>query len=140
MVASRKDKPQRVRAPVELTEGEWEIMKVVWDKQPCTAGTVQEDLAATRDRAYSTVKTTMDRMVEKGFLRIAKIRNLQLFSSCISEVEAKHGEFRRMLQRAFNGALTPMMQFLIDHEGLSAEEAAQLRQLVDEADGKKSGA
>jgi predicted transcriptional regulator len=115
-------------------------MKVVWDKQPCTAGTVQEDLAATRDRAYSTVKTTMDRMVEKGLLRIEKIRNLQLFSSCVSEVEAKRGEFRRMLHRAFGGALTPMMQFLIEHEGLTPEEAAQLRKLVDEAEDKKGGA
>ncbi len=125
--------------PVELTEGEWEVMKVVWEKQPCTAGTVQEELAATRDWAYSTVKTTMDRMVEKGFLKIERIRNLQLFSACISEIEAKRGEFRRMLQRAFHGALTPMMQFLIEHEGLAPEEAAQLRKLVDEAEGRKSG-
>ena len=35
-----------------------------------------------------------------------------------------------MLKRAFDGALTPMMQFLIEHEGLSKDEAAQLRKLV----------
>ena len=113
-------------------------MRVVWDKQPCTAGTVQEELGATRDRAYSTVKTTMDRMVEKRLLRIEKIRNLQLFSSCISEVEAKRGEFRKMLKRAFDGALTPLMQFLIEHEGLSPQEAAQLRKLANKAEGKES--
>ena len=124
--------------PVELTEAEWEIMRVVWDRQPCTAGTVQEELAATRDRAYSTIKTTMDRMAEKGLLRIERIRNLQLFRSCVSEVEAKRGEFRRMLKRAFDGALTPMMQFLLEHEGLSPQEAAQLRKLVDKAEGKDS--
>ena len=90
-----------------------------------------------RDRAYSTVKTTMDRMVEKGFLRIAKIRNLQLFSPCVSEIEARRGEFRRMLQRAFDGALTPMMQFLIEHEGLSKDEASQLRELIRKTEGKK---
>jgi len=124
--------------PVELTEAEWEIMRIVWDRQPCTAGTVQEELAATRDRAYSTIKTTMDRMAEKGLLRIERIRNLQLFRSCVSEVEAKRGEFRRMLKRAFDGALTPMMQFLLEHEGLSPQEAAQLRKLVDKAEGKDS--
>jgi BlaI family penicillinase repressor len=131
MRVSRKGKAP----PVELTEAEWEIMKVVWAKQPCTAGTVQEELTAIRDRAYSTVKTTMDRMVEKGFLRIEKIRNLQLFSSCVSEIEAKRGEFRRMLQRAFDGALTPMMQFLIEHEGLSKEEASRLRELIRKTEG-----
>jgi BlaI family penicillinase repressor len=129
VTASHEDK-----APVELTEGEWEIMRVVWEKQPCAAGTVQEELARNRDRAYSTVKTTMDRMVEKGFLKIERIRNLQLFTACISEVEARRGEFRRMLKRAFNGALTPMMQFLMEHEGLSREDVSQLRELIEKAE------
>ena len=127
-----KDKPD-----IELTEAEWAIMKVVWRNEPCAAGTVQEILAKSKDRAYSTVKTTMDRMVEKGFLEIEKIRNLQLFRSCISEVDAKRGEFRKMLKRAFDGALTPMMQFLIEHEGLSKAESAQLRKIVNKAKNKK---
>jgi BlaI family penicillinase repressor len=138
MPKSRKVKKPNQRKPlVELTEGEWEIMKVVWEKQPCTAGTVQEKLIKSKDRAYSTVKTTMDRMAEKGFLTIEKIRNLQLFRACISEVDAKRGEFRKMLKRAFDGALTPMMQFLIEHEGLSKKEASQLRKLVNRAKNKK---
>ena len=130
-------RPSREKPAVELTQAEWEIMKVVWEKEPCAAGTVQEALAKNRDRAYSTVKTTMDRMTEKGFLEIEKIRNLQLFRSCISEVDAKRGEFRKMLKRAFDGALTPMMQFLIEHEGLSKAEAAQLRKLVNKAKNRK---
>jgi BlaI family penicillinase repressor len=125
-----KGRPEE-KFTVELTEAEWEIMKVVWEKQPCAAGTVQETLAKSRDRAYSTVKTTMDRMAEKGFLEIERIRNLQLFKSCISEIDAKRGEFRKMLKRAFDGALTPMMQFLVEHEGLSKEEASQLRTMVE---------
>ena len=121
----------------ELTEAEWIIMKVVWENEPCAAGTVQEAVEESKDWAYSTVKTTMDRMVDKGFLKIQKIRNLQLFSSAISEVDAKRGEFRKMLKRAFDGALTPMMQFLIEHEGLSKAESAQLRKLVNKAKNTK---
>ncbi len=139
MPKSRKvKKPSREKSAVELTQAEWEIMKVVWEKQPCAAGTVQETLAKSRDRAYSTVKTTMDRMAEKGFLQIERIRNLQLFRSCISEVDAKRGEFRKMLKRAFDGALTPMMQFLIEHEGLSKKQASQLRKLVNKAENRKT--
>ncbi len=133
----KSQKGRRARTPEELTEAEWAIMKVVWEKQPCAAGTVQEELARTRDWAYSTVKTTMDRMAEKGFLAVEKIRNLQLFRSSISEVDARRAEFRKMLKRAFDGALTPMMQFLIEHEGLSADEASQLRALVDKTENKK---
>ncbi len=121
----------------ELTEAEWAIMKVVWESQPCAAGTVQEALEKSKDWAYSTVKTTMDRMVIKGLLEITKIRNLQLFSPRISEDDAKKGEFRKMLKRAFDGALTPMMQFLIEQEGLSKDELSQLRQFADKAQQKK---
>ena len=130
-------KSERDKLNTELTEAEWIIMKVVWENEPCAAGTVQDALANSKDWAYSTVKTTMDRMANKGFLKIQKIRNLQLFSSVISEIDAKRGEFRKMLKRAFDGALTPMMQFLIDHEGLSKAESAQLRKLVNKAKNKK---
>ena len=130
---------KREKPIVELTEAEWEIMKVIWEKEPCAAGTVQEKLTENRNWAYSTVKTTMDRMVEKGFLEIDKIRNLQLFKSCISQIDAKRGEFRKMLTRAFDGALTPMMQFLIEHEGISKTQASQLRELVNSAKKQKRG-
>ena len=121
----RSEKPS-----VELTEAEWAIMRAVWKHQPCAAGTVQEALAASKGWAYSTVKTTMDRMVRKGLLQTQQIRNLTLFSTTVNEVEAKRGEFYRMLKRAFDGALAPMMQFLVEHEGLSAQEARQLREIA----------
>ena len=134
MSTSKKPKAGRRRKTVaELTEAEWEILQVVWEKEPCAAGTVQEALAATRDWCYATVKLTMDRMVAKGFLQIERIRNLQLFHSCISEVEARRGELRKMLGRAFGGALTPMLKFLIEHEGLSKGEAVELREFVNKA-------
>ena len=134
---NKAKKGRRKRATAELTEAEWEIMRVVWEKEPCAAGTVQEALAKSRDWAYATVKITMDRMVKKGFLEINKIRNLQLFRSCISQVEARRGELRKMLKRGFGGALTPLLKFLIEHEGLSKEEAAELREFVTKA-GRKT--
>jgi len=124
----RPDKPS-----VELTEAEWAIMRAIWQHQPCAAGTVQEALAASKGWAYSTVKTTMDRMVQKGLLETRTIRNLNLYNTTVGEVEARRGEFYRMLKRAFNGALAPMMQFLVEHEELSAEEARQLREIARRA-------
>ena len=134
---SKAKRGRRKKSTADIAEAEWTIMKVVWENEPCAAGTVQEILAETKGWAYGTVKTTMDRMVEKGFLQVEKIRYLQLFRSCISEVEAKRIEFRKMLRRAFDGALTPMMQFLIEHESLSKEEAEQFYKFVDKA-GKRN--
>ena len=121
----------------ELTGAEWAIIQAVWENEPCAAGTVQEALANSKAWAYSTVKSTMDRMVNKGFLKIQEIRNLQLFSSVISEVDAKRGEFHKMLRRAFDGALISMVQYLIEHEDLSIAESAQLRKLVNKPNKNK---
>ena len=119
--------------PPEVTEAEWAIMKVVWEHQPCAAGTVQEALARELGWAYSTVKTTMDRMVGKGLLEITRIRNLQLFSAKVDRRQVAGWEFRRMLSRAFDGALGPMMQYLVENEELSQEDLEQLRKAVDSA-------
>ena len=134
MSAKQTKKGRRKRENHEITEAEWEILKVVWKEEPCAAGTVQEALEKTRNWAYSTVKKTMGRMVDKGFLKMERVRNLQLFRSCVSEVEARRGELRKMLGRAFDGALTPMLKFLLEHEGISKDEAAYLRELVKKAE------
>jgi BlaI family penicillinase repressor len=113
-----------------LTDVEWAIMRAVWQHEPCAAGTVQESLAAEHGWAYSTVKTTMDRMVAKDLLAAQSIRNLQLFSSRISPDDAKRSELRRLLKRAFDGALAPMLQFLVEQEELSDAEIKELRTLL----------
>ncbi len=130
----KSPKVGRRKSSPELTEAEWIIIKVVWENEPCAAGTVQEILQESKNWAYSTVKGAMNRMVEKGFLEINKIRNLQLFKSKISQAEAKKSEFRKMLKRAFDDALTPMMQFLIENEDFSKKDLRQMRELIEKAE------
>jgi BlaI family penicillinase repressor len=138
MTAEKKSmKEKEVKNYGGLTEAEWSIMKVVWSNQPCAAGTVQESLVKEKGWAYSTVKTTMDRMVDKGLLKITKVRNLQLFTSQINRTEAVKGEFRKMLSRAFDGALAPMVQYLVENENISEEQIKELRDIVGKARRKK---
>ena len=114
----------------ELTEGEWAIVKAVWQHQPCAAPAVQEALEAERNWSYSTVKTMMDRMVAKGLLKTKKIRNLILYRSAVTKEQAQSSEFLRMVKRAFDGALTPMMQFLLDSNQLSKGQLAELEEMI----------
>lgn len=137
MARERKSKQPVPSQQRSLTDVEWAIMEAVWQREPCAAGTVQEALQETRGWAYSTVKTTMDRMVAKGLLATHSIRNLQMFTSVVSRDDAKRIELRRLLSRAFDGALTPMMQFIVEDEGLSADEIKTLRGLLDSAKRRK---
>lgn len=117
-------------AAKELFDSEWTILQVVWDLEPCAAPAVQEVLQKDRGWAYSTVKTLMDRMVKKGLLKTERIRNLYLYRSAITRAEAQRSEILRTVKRAFDGALTPMMQFLIENESLSDEEYQELERLI----------
>jgi len=114
----------------ELTEGEWAIIRAVWDHEPCAAPTVQEALQGRKGWTYSTVKTMMDRMVVKGLLKTERIRNLILYRSATTRKQAQSGEIMRAAKRAFDGALTPMMQFLLDTSELSPEQLNELEALI----------
>jgi len=114
----------------ELTEAEWDIIQVVWEYEPCAAPTVQEELAARKKWTYSTVKTLMDRMVVKDLLTTERIRNLILYRSAISRREAQRGELMRTVKRAFGGAFTPMMQFMLESDALSQQEIAEMETMI----------
>lgn len=105
-------------------------MKVVWRLQPCAAPTVQEALLKSRKWTYSTVRTLMDRMVPQGLLTTEKIRNLTLYRAAITPQEAQRWEVLYALKHAFNGALTPMVQCLLESHDLTPEQLAELEELI----------
>lgn len=113
-----------------LSDNEWAILQVVWNREPCTAPDVQEALQKEKSWAYTTVKTMMDRMVNKGLLKVEKIRNLHFYNTAITPTQAKKGEIMRTLKRAFNESLTPMMQFLIENNQLTDAEYVELERLI----------
>ena len=120
------------KADYQLTEGEWPIIRAVWEHEPCAAPTVQEALVKSKKWSYSTVKTMMDRMAGKGLLKTEKLRNLILYRSAITPKQAQKGEIMGAVKRAFNGAMTPMMQFLLDSNNFTAEQLSQLETLIKE--------
>ena len=119
-----------VKKEQELTDGEWAIIETVWAHEPCAAPTVQEEIQHLKKWTYSTVKTMMDRMAEKGLLTTEKIRNLTLYRSAITRPEAQSSEILRTVKRAFNGALTPMMQFMLKNSEFSSEQLDEIEELI----------
>jgi BlaI family transcriptional regulator, penicillinase repressor len=118
------------KSRTELTEAEWAIIKAVWDTEPCTAPDIREKLHRQTAWTYSTVRTLMDRMVAKGLLAAEKVRNLTIYRSAVTREQAQRGELFYALKHAFNGALTPMVQCLLDTRNLSADELGELESLI----------
>jgi len=115
---------------VELTEAEWSVIKAVWDSEPCTAPAIQEKLFKPTGWHYSTVRTLMDRMVAKGVLKAKKAGKLTIYQSAVTRAQAQSGELFYALKHAFNGALTPMVQCLLENNDLNAAELAKLEALI----------
>ena len=115
---------------VELTESEWSVIKAVWETDPCTAPAVQEKLLKPTGWAYSTVRTLMDRMVVKGVLKSRKEGKLTIYQSAVTREQAQRGELFYALKHAFNGALTPMVQCLLDTKEISREELVELKKII----------
>ena len=112
---------------VELTEAEWSVIKAVWDKEPCTAPAIQETLLQPTGWTYSTVRTLMDRMVAKGVLKAKKAGKLTIYQSAVTREQAQRGEIFYTLKHAFNGALTPMVQCLLDANDVTHAELGELK-------------
>ena len=58
------------------------------------------------------------------------MRNLTLYRSVVTREQAQRGELFYALKHAFNGALTPMVQCLLDTRSLSTEELEKLESLI----------
>ncbi|HXB58631.1 MAG TPA: BlaI/MecI/CopY family transcriptional regulator [Candidatus Acidoferrales bacterium] len=129
-----------MKSPVELTEAEWPVIKVVWETEPCTAPAVQEKLQKSTGWTYSTVRTLMDRLVAKGMLKARKEGKITVYNSAVTRRQAQRSELFYTLKHAFNGALTPMVQCLLESKDLDAGELAKIEALLQAEKTRARGA
>jgi len=115
---------------VDLTESEWSVIKAVWQHEPCSAPLIQAELEEKTGWTYSTVRTLMDRMVAKGLLTAVKNGKVTHYRSGITREQAQRSELLYALKHAFNNALSPMVQFLLDTGELSAAELDTLESMI----------
>lgn len=114
-----------------LTEGELEIMQVIWDLGPCTVRQVYEAMRERKQVAYTTVMTMMKILEQKGRL----VRRREDRAYVYRPVEAKHRVITSMvnefLTRVFGGSAKPLVMGLIQDKRLSPEDLAEITRLIE---------
>jgi BlaI family penicillinase repressor len=115
---------------MKLTEPEWLIMNVLWDRHPAKARGVFERLPSTVNWAYTTVKTMLDRLVEKKLVRKSKRGNIGYYEPLLSRRQARRTALSKLLDQAFDGAFGPLMHFLVEDENLSAKQRKELIKIL----------
>jgi BlaI family penicillinase repressor len=122
---------------MKLTEPEWIIMNVLWDRHPAKARGVVERLPVSVNWAYTTVKTMLDRLVEKRAVEKSKQGKIAYYEPLLSRRQARRTALRTVLDQAFEGAFGPMMHFLAEDEDLSARERRELSKILAQRVGKE---
>lgn len=113
-----------------LTDAEWKVMDCLWEKAPATA----RDVCGRLDTgwAYTTVKTFLDRLAEKGLVRARKRDPATTYAPVLTRTQARRAAVRALATKAFDGAVGPMVHFLVGR--LSEKERAEVRRLLEEGD------
>lgn len=113
----------------KLTEAEWIVMRAVWQGAPASARDVLARAAAT-GWAYTTVKTLLARLVDKGALAAERRGNTSFYTPIWQPAEARRTALRSLLRAAFDGSFGGLLQHLVDDEPLSKRERAKLEELL----------
>ena len=118
---------------MHITKAEWKVMNAVWEKgSSASARDVLEMLEQETGWAYTTVKTIMNRLVERGALTVRRRANTNLYDVVISRRDARTLEVRSLLDRAFDGAFGPLVHFLLDEGDISDGDRDALQRKLDE--------
>ena len=121
-----------------ISESEWQVMKVLWAKSPATANDVIAALSGVCEWSDKTVRTLLNRLVNKKALAYTKDGRSYLYRPLVDERQCVRAESRSFLHRVYGGALMPMLAAFLDEDELSAEEIADLRRMLDEKGGGQS--
>jgi len=123
--------PDAKNIALNISEAEWEVIKVIWEAGPLTAGQIVLALEGQKHWAPRTIKTLLARLVKKGAVKSAVEDKKYVYRAAISRQQAARSEARSFLSRVFDGALVPAVATFIKESDLSRDEVEQLKQILD---------
>jgi len=121
----------------KLSPAEWQVMNLCWKLRKATARQVYEASLQDRERDYQTVKTLLDRIAAKGYLKVEKLGPLCLFSPAVSRASAVAGAVEDFVATVLDNSVAPLYQHLARNETISEREIELLKDLLKKAEGRQ---
>ena len=122
------------RPASELPTGlELQILKILWEQSPLFVRDIREALALQdRSIAHTSVITTLNKMVKKGYLKRKKQGKALVFSPRISQKVVSENVAADVLRRVFDGSASAVMLSLLNAGDVDEEELKALRRLIND--------
>lgn len=121
----------------KISEAEWEVMRVLWADSPLTANKIVELLTATTHWKATTIRTLINRLVEKNVLGYEKKGREYNYYPLVAEVDCIRAESHSFLRRVYRGALNPILSAFIENEELSPEDIEALKRILQKKGKRK---
>jgi BlaI family penicillinase repressor len=131
MSRSKAAKPV-VQEPVAITEAEWDVMELLWERAPRTSQEITGKLEESRGWKRATVMTLLSRLVAKDVVSTEPDGNRFLYSPLVERAACVAEETRSFLDRLFGGALQPLVAHVAEHHRLTKKDVAELKALLDQ--------
>lgn len=115
-----------------ISNAEWEVMAVVWQRRRVAASDVVAALADRTGWHARTIKTMLSRLVKKGALNFEREGKRYLYRPRVSRQQCIREESASFLQRVFGGQVEALLEHFVENAQLSPEQYDELRRLLDQ--------
>ncbi|MDZ4402675.1 BlaI/MecI/CopY family transcriptional regulator [Prosthecobacter sp.] len=128
-------RPETPPSP-KISDAEWTVMKVLWERGTSTLAEVVKDLEGRLAWKPRTVQSLIRRLTDKGALAVEAVGREFRYSPAVAQDQCQHEESVSFLDRVFNGRLTPFVAGMMEREEVSKDDLTALRQMLAEAEKK----
>ncbi|HZF65848.1 MAG TPA: BlaI/MecI/CopY family transcriptional regulator [Chitinophagaceae bacterium] len=117
---------------VKPTEGELEILQILWSRGLATVREVHEELSRSKDVGYTTTLKLMQIMHEKGIVKRDESMRTHVYQAAVNKEKTQKHLLSKMIDSLFGGSSTELvLQALGSDQKVSEEELTQIQNLLD---------
>ena len=116
----------------QISEAEFEVMKIVWKYAPVNTNEITEHLLKTTSWSPKTIQTLIKRLVTKGALTYEKQGRIFVYTPLVRENEYINYESDSFLKRFYDGDISAMLSSYLENNQLSETELDSLRSLLSD--------
>lgn len=114
----------------QISEAEFEVMKIVWKFAPISTNEITDRLLKTTSWSAKTIQTLIKRLVTKGALTYEKQGRVFVYTPLVEENEYINQQSNSFLNRFYGGNISAMLSSYLENNQLSETELRNLRSIL----------
>ncbi len=113
-----------------LSRRDEQVMRVIWERGPCTAEDVRNALKRKHPLKDSTVRTILRRLEAKGYLAHRTQGRTYVYRTLIAAENAAAEVVRQLVQRLCNGSVEQLLVGMVNRKVVTADALESLAQKI----------